>query len=162
MIFGNDGNLYGTVFAGGSLGNDPFGNGQGAVFRITTNGVYTPLVLFQGTNGLNPQASLTLGPDGNLYGTTVNGGPGGGGTIFRVVLTPQFTGITTGFDGSVLLTGTGPANATFHILASADVSLPITSWTSLTTGAFDTNGQFAFTDVTAATVKTRFYRISVP
>jgi hypothetical protein len=28
--------------------------------------------------------------------------------------------------------------------------------------AFDANGQFSFTDVTAATVNARFYRISVP
>jgi uncharacterized repeat protein (TIGR03803 family) len=162
MIFGNDGNLYGTVFAGGSLGNDPFGNGQGAVFRITTNGVYTPLVLFQGTNGLNPQASLTLGPDGNLYGTTVNGGPGGSGTIFRIILTPQFTDITKGEGGSILLTGTGPSGATFRLLASPDIALPIAAWTTLTTGTFGEDGSFSFTDTEARAVSERFYRLSTP
>jgi len=62
----------------------------------------------------------------------------------------------------VVLTGTGPAGAAFHVLASSDISLPITSWTSLTTGAFDSNGQFSFTDESAATVNARFYRISIP
>ena len=162
LIFGPDGNLYGTAVSGGSLGSNPFSSGLGAVFRITTNGAFTPLVLFQGTNGANPQASLVLGPDGNLYGTTVNGGPGGGGTIFRIVLTPHFTGIAKGPGGSVRLTGTGPSGASFRLLAATNVSLPIASWTSLTTSAFDTNGQFSFTDQGATTVNARFYRVSTP
>jgi hypothetical protein len=36
------------------------------------------------------------------------------------------------------------------------------SWTSLTTRAFDTNGQFSFTDQGATTVNARFYRVSTP
>jgi uncharacterized repeat protein (TIGR03803 family) len=85
MIFGPDGNLYGTTSAGGE-GIDVNHRGFGSVFRITTNGVFTSLAQFHGTNGSNPQASLALGPDGNLYGTTSAGGAGGGGTIFRIVL----------------------------------------------------------------------------
>jgi uncharacterized repeat protein (TIGR01451 family) len=86
LIFGNDGNLYGTTGFGGSTTNDPAGSGLGTVFQITTNGAFISLVQFQGTNGSNPHAPLVLGNDGNLYGTTALGGPGGGGTIFRVVL----------------------------------------------------------------------------
>jgi uncharacterized repeat protein (TIGR03803 family) len=43
------------------------------------------LVSFNGTNGNNPTA-LTLGNDGNFYGTTVEGGTsyGGYGTVFQV------------------------------------------------------------------------------
>jgi uncharacterized repeat protein (TIGR03803 family) len=162
LIFGLDGNLYGTTVSGGSVGNNPFGLGLGTVFRITTNGIFTPLVLFQGTNGSNPQAPLLLGSDGNLYGTTAFGGTGGGGTIFRIVLTPQLTRITQAPGGNVLLAGIGPSGALFHLLASTNISLPIASWTSLTTGTFDANGQFSFTDATAATASTRFYRISTP
>jgi hypothetical protein len=62
----------------------------------------------------------------------------------------------------VLLTGIGPSGATFHLLTSTNISLPIASWTLLTTGVFDTNGQFSFTDTTAATANARFYRISTP
>ena len=40
------------------------------MFQVTTNGTLTTLVTFTGTNGENPNAGLTLGPDGNFYGTT--------------------------------------------------------------------------------------------
>src|SRR5262249_42727863 len=64
MIIGPDGNLYGPTAQGGL--DDSF-TGLGTVFRITTNGVFTPLVLSRGTNGFNPKASVAFGPDGNLY-----------------------------------------------------------------------------------------------
>ena len=84
MVFANDGNLYGTTFFGGFTDNHPGTLGLGTVFRVTPNGLFTSLVQFQGTNGSNPAGPLALGNDGNLYGTTANGGPGGGGTIFRI------------------------------------------------------------------------------
>src|SRR6476661_2490355 len=75
MIFGHDGNLYGTTFFGGFTDNNPGTLGLGTVFRVTPDGLFTSLVQFQGTNGSNPAAPLVLGNDGNLYGTTANGGP---------------------------------------------------------------------------------------
>ena len=37
-----------------------------------------------GSNGANPAASLIADPAGNLYGTTLNGGAGGQGTVFQL------------------------------------------------------------------------------
>jgi uncharacterized repeat protein (TIGR03803 family) len=162
LIFGNDGNLYGTTGFGGSLGNNPFGSGLGTVFRITTNGDFTPLVLFQGTNGSNPQAPLTLGPDGNLYGTTANGGSGGAGTIFRILLAPQFTGIASLTNGNVSLRGTGPSGSPFRLWASTDLSIPVVSWTLLTNSVFADDGTFSYTDTGAAAIPARFYWLSTP
>lgn len=162
LIFGPDGNLYGTTSFGGSTIGDLNSIGFGSVFRITTNGVFTSLLLFQGTNGANPQASLVLGPDGNLYGSTANGGTGGGGTIFRVVLTPQITGITRPANGSALIAGTGPSSSPYRLWASTDASKPIASWTLLTNNTFAPDGTFSFTDSGAAAIPTRFYRVSTP
>ena len=79
---GPDGDFYGTTSAGGTGGN-------GAVFRITTNGTLTLLASFAVTNGSNPRAELTLGPDGNFYGTTYGGGGGDDGSIYRLDLPPS-------------------------------------------------------------------------
>lgn len=86
LVEGPDGIFYGTTYSGGP-------NGQGTIFSITTSGVYTNLLFFNGTNGALPSGSLVLGADGALYGTTSQGGPSlgdtnsvngaGMGTIFK-------------------------------------------------------------------------------
>lgn len=161
MIFGNDGKLYGTTSFGGDLANSPSSVGSGSVFSITTNGVFTTLFLFHGTNGSNPAASLTMGSDGNLYGTTGQGGLGGGGTIFRVVLTPQFAGIAQLPDRRLMVTATGPSGTSFRLWTSTNLATPVQSWTVLTNGALDTNGAFSYTDSPPTAVR-GFYRLSTP
>ena len=47
---------------------------------------YKLLHAFNGSDGSNPTANLTLGADGKLYGTASIGGPHGGGVVFQ--LTP--------------------------------------------------------------------------
>jgi len=162
LVFGPDGSLYGTTGLGGSTNNNPVGNGLGTVFRITTDGVFTSLVLFQGTNGSNPSSPLIVGNDGNLYGTTQHGGPGGGGTVFRILLTPQLTGIAKSVDGSVTITGNGPPTSPFRLWASTLPSAPVASWAPLTNGVFAADGSFSYTDTAAAAQPARFYRVSTP
>jgi uncharacterized repeat protein (TIGR03803 family) len=160
LIVGPDGNLYGTTGGGGSTNTSV--NGLGTVFRISTNGVFTPLTLFQGTNGSNPSAPLLVGSDGNLYGTTEHGGPGGGGTVFRIMLTPQFTGITKTTNGSVSIAGIGPSASAYRLWASGVPSTPVASWTLLTNGVFAADGTFSYTDTGAIAAPARFYRVSTP
>jgi uncharacterized repeat protein (TIGR03803 family) len=80
---GSGGNFYGMTSSGGS-------NESGTVFQMTTNGILYTLYPFSasvnGTNveGASPQAGLTLGSDGLLYGTTCDGGGGGDGTVFKI------------------------------------------------------------------------------
>jgi uncharacterized repeat protein (TIGR01451 family) len=84
VTVGPDGNLYGTTTWAGNPNGDFNG---GTIFELTTNGLLTTLIRFVdlgGTNGLNPETSLTLGPDGNFYGTTFAGGANGNGTVFQV------------------------------------------------------------------------------
>jgi len=83
LTLGTDGNLYGVGYGcGGSLGS---------VFRFnpTTNTVAT-LHTFQGiesNDGANPSGPLTLGSNGDFYGTTYAGGVNGGssaGTVYSI------------------------------------------------------------------------------
>ena len=85
LVEGLDGNLYGTTTIGGS----PSG-GPGTIFKITKGGVLTTVHSFAGYagDGAGPGSNLIVGSDGNIYGTTVNGGSGAAacncGTIFRL------------------------------------------------------------------------------
>ena len=103
LVVGTDGSLYGVTQNGGTSFN-------GAIFKVTTSGTFTPLVSFTGTTGSylgsSPRAALTQASDGNFYGTTAAGGAGGFGTVFKMtpagVLTTliQFTGTTGTYPGA--------------------------------------------------------------
>jgi uncharacterized repeat protein (TIGR03803 family) len=73
------------------------GAGAGTVFRITPSGTLTTLYNFCSqshcTDGENPQSTLVQASDGDLYGTTPNGGAGDAGTIFKISLNGAFANI---------------------------------------------------------------------
>jgi uncharacterized repeat protein (TIGR03803 family) len=92
LVQGTDGNLYGTTQNGGGFGGN---QGAGTVYQLTLGGTLTTLHSFCAQagcpDGTFPRAGLIQATDGNLYGTTVNGGVGGGGTLFQVTTTGSFT-----------------------------------------------------------------------
>jgi uncharacterized repeat protein (TIGR03803 family) len=76
---GSDTNFYGTTFRGGAADH-------GTVFRISPSGMYTSLYSFgiSTNDGSGPSDELVRGSDGNLYGTTHDGGMMNSGTVFRI------------------------------------------------------------------------------
>src|SRR5208282_1397846 len=80
LVQATDGNLYGTAYYGGA--------GCGTVFKITTGGALTTLYSFcslpNRADGAHPASGLVQATDKNLYGTTVAGGAGKGGTVFKI------------------------------------------------------------------------------
>lgn len=87
LVADNAGNLYGTTSSGGDVA------GQfGAIYELsppaTKGSPWTETVLyrFQGgsNDGATPIGSLIFDKLGNLYGTTVVGGPQGWGTVFEL------------------------------------------------------------------------------
>jgi uncharacterized repeat protein (TIGR03803 family) len=89
LVMDHAGNLYGTTLVGG------IGYGNGVVFKLSKHGsdwILTPIYAFYGgTDGGNPYAGVVFGPDGNLYGTTFEGGDSscGCGTVFKLSPTRQ-------------------------------------------------------------------------
>ncbi len=96
---GPDGGLYGTTVYGGEYGYDPLSgaNGNGTIFRISTNNTYSVLYSFthlqadfSNTDGRWPDRTLAIAPDGTLYGVTPYGGSADGGAVFAFAPTTAF------------------------------------------------------------------------
>jgi uncharacterized repeat protein (TIGR03803 family) len=90
LVFDVAGNLYGTTYRGGNDQN-------GTVFELIpeSGAGWTQKVLHRfgshAGDGTNPAGTLMIDAAGNLYGTTFNGGTGGG-TVFK--LEPNGSGWT--------------------------------------------------------------------
>jgi uncharacterized repeat protein (TIGR03803 family) len=107
-VVGAHGVLYGTTDAGGS-------SQVGTVFELqppaAPGATWTETVLHsfnEFVDGITPSASLVVGPDGSLYGTTLNYGYNGDGTVFE--LQPPSPGGTdpgATWSATVLYTFTG-------------------------------------------------------
>jgi len=83
LLQANNGDFYGTTRDGGPSANCV--DGCGTIFKITPAGKLTTLYAFSGVpDGQWPIAGLIQGTDGNLYGTTSNGGATGDGSVFRL------------------------------------------------------------------------------
>ena len=89
LTLGTDGSFYGTTYGGGTVG-------WGTVFKITRDGRLTTLHSFAGypNDGALPYAGVLQATDGNLYGTSSEGGSSlacqfGCGTVFK--MTPEGT-----------------------------------------------------------------------
>jgi len=81
LVQGVDRNLYGTTTDGGAYSS-------GNVFKISPSGEVTSLYDFCAqrncTDGQFPVSTLVIGPDGDFYGTTQNGGIYNYGSVFKI------------------------------------------------------------------------------
>jgi uncharacterized repeat protein (TIGR03803 family) len=118
LIQATDGDLYGTTVGGGA-------HDGGAIFQITPSRTLTTVYSFCSladcADGWEPYAGLVQSTNGDLYGTTVNGGTGLVGTVFRLSLglgpfvEPQRTSGEVGSIIKILGTDlTGATGVTFN------------------------------------------------
>ncbi len=97
--------------------------------------------------------------------TVTSGGNGGGNDNLRtqtslttLSLPPFITNVSRNSAGGITLNASGTAGANYILQASADLK----SWTNISTNTADASGQWQATDPDAATLPTRFYRLSTP
>jgi uncharacterized repeat protein (TIGR03803 family) len=112
LVQATDGNFYGTTLQGG---NYPYMWGN--VFKMTLGGTVTSLHNFDITDGDSPYDGLVQGTDGELYGTTMQGGAYSGGTVFKITTAGALTTLHSfdGTDGSAPMAGPIQAtNGTFY------------------------------------------------
>lgn len=121
---GQDGNLYGSLIAGGN-------SNRGTVYKITPAGTFTPIYDFSGTDGYGPYSGLTLGTDGNFYGATYNDGANGFGTLFKITsqgkLTPLHDFTSTEEGGAFGTPVAGTTGTTFYGVTYYSKAYSITS-----------------------------------
>jgi uncharacterized repeat protein (TIGR03803 family) len=102
LIFGSDGNLYGTTeFGGDSI--------FGTLFKVTSDGAVSVFSSFAGgSEGSDVEGGVNQGTDGNFYGTTYEGGADNLGTVFKVTPSGVITTLWSfgaGADGQLPLSG---------------------------------------------------------
>jgi uncharacterized repeat protein (TIGR03803 family) len=160
LLQATDGSFYGTTQNGGPYTNQ-FGTGYGTVFRLASDGTFTSLFSFNGTNGGYPRAGLTQGTDGSLYGTTTYGGINDNGTVFRLTVAapsaPVFRSIVP-VDGAVVVTWSAVVGRQYQMLCRTN--LEQANWDNL--GGIFTATNAVMTTVDNIGVHSKmFYRIEL-
>jgi T5SS/PEP-CTERM-associated repeat protein len=74
----------------------------------------------------------------------------------------QFSSITLSGTNVIFNGSGGPSNATYWVLASTNVALPLANWTRILTNQFNAGGSFTFTNAVTPAVPQRFYLLQVP
>jgi len=97
LVQAADGNLYGTAAFGGTspVCAGLYNGGCGTVFQLTPAGRLTTLYnlcsLSNCLDGVGPYGTLMQATDGNLYGTALEGGTLGYGTLFQITTSGAFS-----------------------------------------------------------------------
>jgi fibronectin-binding autotransporter adhesin len=132
-------NLAGTLAAGDS-------------FALFSGATYTGA--FAAINPATPGAGLVWDTSSlNSNGTL---------KIAAATVPPTISSITAS-GGNIVISGTNNAGSggTYHVLASTNLALPFTNWTTLSSGTFNGSGNFLFTNSMGGNQK-QFYRLEVP
>ena len=144
----SSGNLFGTTINGGA-------NSQGTVYEIKKgSNAITDLAAFNTTNGSAPYGGVTLDSNGNLFGTTRDGGANGLGAVYEIVKGSNavtdiaafssanganpYSGVTLDGNGNIFGTtffgGTNNAGTVYEILKNSNTIISLGSF-STTNGA---------------------------
>jgi hypothetical protein len=127
------------------------------------------------TNGVNLTLTgdvLTYTPPANYVGADqfsydVSDGFGGvaTGNINILVLPLQAPRASSAFvsAGNIVLNGSGgAAGGSYHVLSTTDLTVPLTNWTAVGSGAFNGSGGFSFTNAISPSVPQEYYILTVP
>jgi uncharacterized repeat protein (TIGR03803 family) len=119
LVQAANGDFYGltseVLLDGGAPNCDMKGTGYGTFYEMNASNTVTTLFTFNNTDGAYPFDSLTLGSDGNFYGTTACGGTKNDGVAFEL---------------------SGSSQTILHNFAGSDGSIPFSGLTQNTNGTF--------------------------
>jgi len=152
VVIGPDGVLYGTTYL---LGPSKWGTvfsltppaSPGGSWKETTLHAFSGTEAAGSTDGGGPQAPLTIGSNGVLYGTTTYGGEYGAGTVFAVAPPASAGGPWT---EAVLHSFGGPGDGTEPIAGLVVGSDKVLYGTTFSGGAYGGGTVFSLTPSSAA------------
>ncbi|MGD0812394.1 MAG: glycosyl hydrolase family 28 protein [Verrucomicrobiota bacterium] len=124
--------------------------------------------LFTYTGSLSGQPVLGTTPPG-FAGLTYELNTNAAGEVVLVVSPPLPASPIFGAasfvssSGNLILSGAGgTAGATYNVMTSTNVALPLNQWTPVATNQFDVGGNFIFTNLVQTNVPQRFFRLQIP
>jgi hypothetical protein len=151
-----------SVFFGSTLADAPTVLGDSRISVVAPAGSGTVNVTVQ--SGLY-EPDTDDGPGANVnepifgYGVSATNAA----DLFAYVATPEILRVAAS-NGNFIASGTfnGGAGETYHIITSTNLLLPLTNWTVFTSGSFDSNGNFSFTNAISLTNPGMYYLLRVP
>ncbi len=136
-----------------STNNVAAGDGFGA-------GAYT---LFTYGGSLSGSPALGTTPAGYPgYTYSITNPPGQVQLLVQPPPPPSFGSISATSNGLVMNGTGGITNATYYVLASTNVALPLSQWTPVATNLFNGSGQFTFTNAINPNSPQAFYLLEMP
>jgi hypothetical protein len=137
-----------------------------AIGSITNVTGTTPITLHLiNYTGSDPYAGLTLGalPPGFSGSLVDHSGSIDLSVKVETSRPPTIGKISLGVGGQLVLSGTNNSGAggTYHVLASTNLTVPLTNWVVLTNGSFDASGNFSSTNA-VGTNNQQFYILQEP
>jgi len=151
-------NCTNTITYGGSLIVTNVLNGSlaaGQSYRLFRAGTYAGAF----SSVILPTNSLPA----NSYWTNTLPVNGTIAIVSTVIPHPVVTSITLNGLNATINATNGSAGATFYVLSSTNVTLPLSNWTVLATNAFDVNGNIVnYTVTNGVSGPQRFYILQVP
>lgn len=101
-----------------------------------------------------PALSASLAWNTNFLNTS--------GLLSISAVTPPSFAVTDLTDSGLIFSGTGGvANATFYLVSSTNLALPLTNWTRWQTNQFDVSGNFNFTNVIDGNPPQTYFRLLI-
>lgn len=97
----------------------------------------------------------------NSFGATT--GAAATVTIVELLFSPTITQSVARTGNQVILTGAGGlAGATYRILTTTNVALPLVQWQPLVTNQFSGTGGFSFTNLLQPNLRAQYFRVASP
>jgi len=114
------------------------------------------------TNGTPGYATSFRALSATTFGATT-GTANAAVTIVELMFTPTITGTIARTGNQVIINGAGGLpGATYRILGTTNIALPVAQWTPIFTNQFGAGGGFSYTNVVQLNRRSQFFRVSAP